>query len=121
MMMTCTPILVVSVMMLTISSMTEACIGSACVHDRARDQFFWCSGNADKELPAIKAYYGGEISAQSYTSYCQGVSAMIVTTDPELIRIAEKNCGNSGHEVICHEDVSHRHEGGQDYNDYNEY
>ena len=91
-----------------ISSTCQACIGSGCVHDRERDQFFWCSGNADKELPAIKAYYGGVINPQSYSAYFTGVSAMLVTSDPSLISIAEKNCGNSGHEVICHEDISGR-------------
>ena len=95
-------------LVLAISGISNACIGSGCVHDRERDQFFWCSGNADKEVPAIKAYYGGEINPQSYSAYCTGVSAMLVTTDPSLLIIAEKNCGNSGHEVICHEDISGR-------------
>eukprot|EP00090_Calanus_glacialis_P007346 TRINITY_DN15790_c0_g1_i2.p1 TRINITY_DN15790_c0_g1~~TRINITY_DN15790_c0_g1_i2.p1 ORF type:complete len:110 (-),score=25.73 TRINITY_DN15790_c0_g1_i2:42-371(-) len=95
-------------LVLAICSISLACIGSGCVHDRERDQFFWCSGNAEKELPAIKAYYGGVVNHQSYSAYCTGVSAMLVTTDPSLISIAEKNCRNSGHEVICHEDISGR-------------
>ena len=100
--------LVAAVSILFFVEVTNACIGSGCAHDRDRDQFFWCSGNADKEIPAIKSYYGGALNSQTYAAYCTGVSAMLVTTDPELIRIAEKNCGSSGHAVICHEDISGR-------------
>ena len=41
-----------------------------------------------RKLPAIKAYYGGVISHQSYSSYCTGVSAMLVTTDPSLRKLS---------------------------------
>ena len=97
-----------TISLLIVIDVTLACIGSGCVHDRERDQFFWCSGNADKEIPAIRAYYGGQVNRQSYISYCTGVSAMLVTTDPGLRRIGERLCGGNSHEVVCHEDISGR-------------
>ena len=84
-----------------------ACIGDGCVHDRERDQFFWCSGNIGQERDSIKSWYGG-LNKAAYEGYCTGVSAMLVTTDLQLRRLAERMCGGRGHEVICHEDISYR-------------
>eukprot|EP00092_Neocalanus_flemingeri_P025579 GFUD01027731.1.p1 GENE.GFUD01027731.1~~GFUD01027731.1.p1 ORF type:complete len:107 (+),score=10.39 GFUD01027731.1:71-391(+) len=101
-----TKLLVIISVLLTIST-TEACIGSGCVHDRERDQFFWCSGNADKEIPAIKSFFGGVVNNGAYEAYCTGISAMLRTRDPATLAAAEKLCG-SGHAVICHENISSR-------------
>merc|ERR1712096_100040 len=103
-MMTFKMFLVLSIL-LSISTLTSACIGSGCVHDRVRDQFFWCSGKADKEIPAIKAFYGGQITNEGYTSYCTQISAMVVTSDPDTRAAAEKLCG------FGHEDISGRFTG----------
>ena len=84
-----------------------ACIGDGCVHDRERDQFFWCSGNIGQERDSIKSWYG-ELNKAAYEGYCTGVSAMVVTTNQELRRLAERMCGGQMHEVICHEDISYR-------------
>ena len=84
-----------------------ACIGDGCVHDRERDQFFWCSGNIGQERESIMSWYGG-LNKAAYEGYCTGVSAMLVTTNQELRRLAMKMCGGQRHEVICHEDISYR-------------
>ena len=97
-------ILVVGLMI--IPKVTEACLGGGCVHDRDRDQFFWCSGRAREEINNIKEWFGG-LNRASYESYCTAISAMLVTRDQGLRNVAERLCG-TGHEVICHEDISGR-------------
>ena len=86
-----------------------ACIGDGCVHDRDKDQFFWCSGNIGQEKDSIISRFGG-LSKASYEAYCTGVSAMLVTTDPTLKTLAVSHCGGQAedHEVICHEDITFR-------------
>lgn len=69
-----------------------ACIGDGCVHDRDRDQFFWCSGNIGQEKDSIISWFGG-LNKASYEGYCTGVSAMLVTTDPTLRSLAVGLCG----------------------------
>ena len=93
-------------LMLTVFHTSESCLGGGCVHHRERDQFFWCSGRAAEEISNIKEWFGG-LGRAAYEGYCTSISAMIVTTDPELRNIAESLCG-PGHEVICHEDISGR-------------
>ena len=99
-------LLLVLVLSLALLRPATACIGSGCVHDRERNQFFWCSGKADEEVNVIKSVYGG-LTESGFIQYCTGISAMVVTTDLALRSVAEKHCG-TGHRVICHEDISGR-------------
>ena len=69
-----------------------ACIGDGCVHDRERDQFFWCSGNIGQEKDSIISWFGG-LNKASYESYCTQVSAMLVTTNPDLRSVAVSPAG----------------------------
>ena len=98
--------LVLLVTLVMMPHLSEACLGGGCVHDRARDQFFWCSGRAREEINNIKEWFGG-LNRESYESYCTAISAMLVTRDQGLRSVAERLCG-TGHEVICHEDISGR-------------
>ena len=86
-----------------------ACIGDGCVHDRERDQFFWCSGNIGQEKDSIISWFGG-LNKATYEAYCTGVSAMLVTTDTTLRSLAVSHCGGQAedHEVVCHEDTTFR-------------
>ena len=101
-------VVVLVVLALSCSSVL-ACIGDGCVHDRERDQFFWCSGNIGQEKDSIISWFGG-LNQASYEGYCTGVSAMLVTTDPTLRSLAVSLCGgqDEDHQVVCHEDITFR-------------